>query len=132
MGISVKAKLFYGVCLNADQDDDDGWRDDNGDTGDRVSLLGLLQATYPEFDGYSDGIEAIPGAPDALEIIITGHGDGLCDWLVLKSSVRQCCPSEDVAFDGLVRQDDTPFREFFELVGIIYEQPQWHLGCLYF
>ena len=132
MGRSGDAKLFYGVCLNAGEHVEYE-KDEDGFEGDRKpTLLDQIQEKFPEFDGYGCEIE---GMSELLDFDILGYDDGLRDYLVLKSTVQSVCPGDNdirLPFGLLVTQDNNPFREFFKLVGLPYEEPSWFLGCLDF
>lgn len=134
MGIRAEAKIFYGVCLADEEDDCDFDEDEEVDEDEGpLTLIRQIQNKFPDFEGYSTGVEAIPGASELLAMDITGYDGGLRDYLILKSTEQNCSPGEgEVILDSLAEQDDQPFREFFEIVGLPYVQPKWHMGCLYF
>lgn len=138
MGQSVRAKLFYGVCLDPGEyceyeKDEDGYDADR-----KPHLLDQitekLGVSPDDVDDVYDLRKAGLDVPNELDDTIVGYDEGLRRYLIHKDSLHSLNSGElELPIQDLVKEmDDQPFRDFFDRIGLPFVQPQWLFGCLWF
>lgn len=122
MGKSIEVKLFFGILLNPQDDEDFFGRDlDEDDEDEEVpDNLGRRLAKLAE-DFQSD--------PDVQHLVDAGLlPASIVDWL--RIDYKDLNLSDGTL--PVTEEEQQAFRDFFEGVKLPYQQPEWFLGVLWF